>query len=119
MKQFEYKNLKLDKNEIPTNGEILVSVDVSNTGNMDGNEIVQLYLRDMVGSLTRPIKELKGFEKIMIKAGQTKTVNFILNAELLQFYTANKKWEVEPGDFEVCVGGDSDATLKASFTVKD
>ena len=114
---FEYKNLKLDKNEILKNGEILVSVDVSNKGSIDGEEVVQLYIRDLVGSLTRPIKELKGFEKIMIKSGETKAVNFTINTESLEFYTVNKKWEVESGDFDIWVGGDSRAPLKASFSV--
>ena len=114
---FEYKNLKLDKNKIPTNGEIQLSVEVSNTGKYDGEEVVQLYIRDLVGSITRPIKELKGFEKIMIKAGETKTIIFTINSEILQFYTANKKWEVEPGDFNIWIGGDSKASLKESFTV--
>ncbi|MBP0905400.1 beta-glucosidase BglX [Mariniflexile gromovii] len=116
---FEYKNLKLDKKEIAKNGEIKLSVEVSNTGTRDGEEVIQLYIRDLFGSLTRPIKELKDFKKIMIKAGETKTVNFIINAEKLQFYTINKKWEVEPGDFNVWVGGDSNAKLKATFSVTE
>lgn len=116
---FEYKNLKLDKNIISKNGEIKVSVEVTNSGNRDGEEVVQLYLRDLVGSLTRPVKELKGFQKMMIKTGETKTINFTINADKLQFYTANKKWEVEPGDFNVWVGGDSNASLKASFIVSE
>ena len=114
---FEYKNLKLDKKETSKNGEIKVSVEVSNTGKYDGEEVVQLYIRDLVGSITRPIKELKGFEKIMIKAGETKTVIFNINAKLLQFYTANKKWEVEPGGFNIWIGGDSNTTLRDSFTI--
>jgi beta-glucosidase len=114
---FEYKNLKLDKNEIPANGAVKVSVEVSNTGNYDGEEVVQLYIRDLIGSSTRPVRELKGFEKLAIKAGETKTVSFTLDKETLQFYTANNKWEVETGDFDVWVGGDSNATLKASFKV--
>ncbi len=114
---FAYKNLVLDKNEIPVNGNVKVSVEVSNTGNHDGEEVVQLYIRDLIGSSTRPVKELKGFEKIALKVGETKTVTFTLDKETLQFYTANNKWEVEPGDFDVWVGGDSNATLKASFTV--
>ena len=73
----------------------------------------------MIGSLTRPIKELKGFQKIMIKAGETKTVQFTINAEMLQFYTVNKKWEVEPGDFNVWIGGDSRTSLKQLFTVSE
>ncbi|WP_132217046.1 beta-glucosidase BglX [Mariniflexile fucanivorans] len=116
---FEYKNLKLDKNDMPKNGNIKVSVEVSNIGTRDGEEVIQLYIRDLVGSLTRPVKELKGFKKTMIKAGETKTIHFIINAEMLQFYTVNKKWEVEPGDFNLWVGGDSNATLKASFMVTE
>jgi beta-glucosidase len=116
---FEYKNLRLDKSEIPINGEIQVSIDVTNAGTRDGEEVVQLYIRDLVGSLTRPVKELKGFEKIALKTGETKTITFTINSETLQFYTVNRKWEVEPGDFDMWVGGDSNATLKTSFTVKD
>ncbi len=69
--------------------------------------------------MTRPIKELKGFEKVMIKAGETKTVSFSIDAEVLQFYTINKKWEVEPGDFKVGIGGDSNTALTASFVVSE
>ncbi len=116
---FEYKNLQLNKNEITENDEIQVSVEVSNTGTAAGEEVVQLYFRDLVGSLTRPIKELKGFKKILLKAGETKTVSFTINKEMLQFYTVNKKWEVESGDFEIWVGGNSKAPLKASFIVLD
>lgn len=116
---FEYKNLKLDKTGMTKDGQIRATVDVSNTGTMDGEEVVQLYIRDMVGSLTRPIKELKGFEKIMLKAGETKTVSFTIDADMLQFYTINKKWEVEPGDFKVGIGGDSNTALTASFVVSE
>ena len=115
---FEYDNLRLDKKEIPINGEIKASIEVTNTGTLDGEEVVQLYLRDLIGSITRPIKELKGFEKVAIKAGETKTVTFVINAETLEFYTVKRKWEVEPGDFELWIGGDSNAKLSASFTVK-
>lgn len=114
---FEYADLKLDQTEMTADGEIKVSVTVKNTGDVDGEEVVQLYIRDLVGSLVRPIKELKGFEKISLKAGDSKTVSFTINAELLQFYTANNKWEVEPGAFNVWVGGDSTTKLKASFNV--
>lgn len=114
---FEYADLKLDQTEMAADGEIKVSVTVKNTGNVDGKEVVQMYIRDLVGSLVRPIKELKGFEKISLKAGDSKTVSFTINAELLQFYTANNKWEVEPGAFNVWIGGDSTTKLKASFNV--
>ncbi len=116
---FSYKNLKLNTSNIPINGKIKVSVDVSNTGEFDGEEVVQLYIQDVIGSLTRPIKELKGFEKIYLKIGETKTVHFTINAELLQFYTANNKWEVESGDFNLWIGGNSNAPLMASFKVTE
>ena len=116
---FEYKNLKINKTEIKKDESINLSIDVSNSGNLDGEEVVQLYIHDLVGSITRPVKELKGFEKIMLKAGETKTIDFSIDDKLLQFYTVNKKWEVEPGDFEVFVGGDSSTTLKTVFTVLD
>ncbi len=115
---FKYENLKLDNTEIPINGEIVATLEVSNTGNRKGEEVVQLYIRDLVGSLTRPIKELKGFQKIELDVGETKTITFTINSETLHFYTANRKWEVEPGDFNIWVGGDSNATLKSSFIVK-
>jgi beta-glucosidase len=114
---FQYENLKLSKNEISKNGELEVSIEVTNTGDYDGEEVVQLYIRDLVGSLTRPVKELKGFKKIFIKKGETKTVTFIINKKLLQFYTVNKKWEVETGDFDVWIGGCSTTKLKESFKV--
>ena len=116
---FAYQNLTLDKTEIGKEGSIRVSVDVTNTGNLEGEEVVQLYIRDLIGSITRPVRELKAFEKVALKAGETKTVNFTLGKEQLQFYTLNGKWEVEPGDFDVFVGGDSRASLKATFTVID
>jgi len=116
---FSYDNLELSKNEISKDGEIIVSVNVTNTGDRDGEEVVQLYIRDLVGSFVRPIKELKGFEKVLLKAGETKSVSFIVSSKTLQFYTSNKKWEVEPGKFYVWVGGDSTTILKETFTVSD
>ena len=114
---FSYSNLKLSTHEISKNGEIKVSVNITNTGNVAGEEVIQLYLRDMVGSLIRPIKELKGFKKIILKAGETKVIIFTINSKTLQFYTANKKWEVEPGTFNVWIGGDSTTKLKETFRV--
>jgi beta-glucosidase len=115
--RFFYDNLKLNFAEIAKNGELKVTVDVTNSGERDGEEVVQLYIRDLVGSLVRPIKELKGFEKIMLKSGETKKVSFTINSKTLQFYTANRKWEVEPGTFNIWVGGDSNASLKETFSV--
>ncbi|TDU39560.1 beta-glucosidase [Gelidibacter sediminis] len=114
---FEYGEITLNKNVMTLNGEIIASVEVKNTGDVAGEEVVQLYVRDMVGSLVRPVKELKGFEKIHLKAGASTTVNFIISADLLQFYTANNKWEVEPGTFNVWIGGDSTTEPMKSFSV--
>ena len=92
-----------------------VSVSLSNTGNFDGSEVVQLYIRDLVGSVTRPIKELKGFQKINLKKGETKNVVFQISSEDLKFYNNDLKYAAETGDFEIFIGGNSDAELKQSF----
>jgi beta-glucosidase len=99
------------------NGSITVSVDVRNTGRRAGAEVVQLYVRDLAGSRSRPVKELKGFEKIELQPGETKTVTFNLPARDLAFYTAANRWEVEPGEFRVFVGGNSMEVKEASFMV--
>lgn len=114
--KFEYSNLRLSSPSLSKNGKITVSVDIKNTSTTDGKEVAQLYLRDLFGSVTRPVKELKGFELIEIEAGKTKTVNFEINEKTIEFYTANKKWEAEPGDFKVFVGGSSVTALEAGFT---
>lgn len=113
---FEYGNLKLSSDKLSANGKITVTVEVKNTSSRDGREVVQLYLHDLYASVTRPVRELKGFETVDIKAGQTKTVTFTIDEKTIEFYTVNKKWEAEPGDFKVYVGGSSDATLNGSFT---
>ena len=115
---FSYNNLKVDKETVNVDGKMTLSVDVKNTGEVTGEEVVQLYIRDLVGSLVRPVKELKGFEKIKLKAGETKTVSFIIDKEVLQFYTINRKWEVEPGEFLLFVGGNSLTKLKQKITIE-
>ena len=112
---FEYSNLKLDQTSINMDGKINITVDVTNTGNYDGKEVVQLYIRDVVGSVTRPVKELKGFKKAFIKKGETQTVSFDISVEDLKFYNYDLDFVAEPGDFEVFVGSNSDASLKTSF----
>ncbi len=115
---FEYSDVKLEKNSMTSNQvSIIASVEVSNTGSVEGEEVVQLYIHDLVGSLTRPVKELKGFEKISLKPGETKTVKFKIGNKELQYYTANNKWEVEPGDFDLWIGGSSADGKKASFEI--
>ncbi|MCF4101184.1 beta-glucosidase BglX [Gillisia sp. M10.2A] len=116
---FSYSNLKLDKKNYGVSEEVKVSVNVTNTGNYDGKEVVQLYIRDLYGSLVRPVRELKGFELAALKKGETKTIQFILNKETLGFYNAEGEYVVEPGDFKVFVGGSSDAQLQDSFTLLD
>ena len=115
---FDYKNLKLSNPELTINGELKVSVDLTNSGNYDGAEVVQLYIRDMVGSVTRPVKELKGFQKIFLKKGETRTVEFALTEKDLKFYNSELKLVSEPGDFKVFVGTSSANTLEAGFVLK-
>ncbi|WP_298156034.1 beta-glucosidase BglX [Flavobacterium sp.] len=113
--KFEYTNLRLSTASLSGNERITVSVDVKNTSKIDGKEVVQMYIHDLFGSATRPVRELKGFEMTALKAGETKTVSFDIDKKLLEFYTANNRWETEPGDFTVFIGGNSNATLSANF----
>lgn len=115
---FEYKNLKLSNPELTINGQLKVSVEVTNSGNYDGAEVVQLYIRDIVGSVTRPVKELKGFQKIFLKKGETRIVEFTLTEKDLRFYNGDLKFVSEPGDFKVFVGTSSASTLEAGFALK-
>ena len=113
--KFEYSDLKLSANTFSENGEILVSVTLKNTGKVTGKEVVQLYIRDLFGSITRPVKELKGFEMVELQPNESKTVTFSINEKTIEFFTANSKWEAESGDFKVFVGGSSATTLESSF----
>ena len=115
---FEFKNLSVDKATITNNDELKVSVEVSNTGDFDGEEVVQLYIRDMVASITRPLRLLKGFEKVFIPKGETKTVEFSITNDDLAFYHADLSFYAEPGEFEIYVGGDSNASLTTTFTLQ-
>lgn len=113
--KFEYSNLKLSKNSFTKGGNLTVTVTVKNTGKYTGKEVVQMYIRDLVGSLTRPVKELKGFEMIELKPGSQKDVTFIIDENTIAFYNANQKWEAEKGDFKVFVGTNSSETLESDF----
>ena len=113
---FQYSNLRLDKKKMKAGGSIKVFVTISNTGEYDGEEVVQLYIRDKVGSVVRPVKELKEFGKIKLKAGQSITARFIIDKEKLSFYNQELQWVAEPGDFELMIGASSrDIRLKDSF----
>ena len=104
---FSYSDITLDQSSMNINGEITATVTVTNTGKRDGAEVVQLYIRDLVGSVTRPVKELKGFEKIFLKAGEARQVSFKITSDMLKFYNYNLDFVCEPGDFEVMIGTDS------------
>ncbi|TRW27359.1 beta-glucosidase BglX [Flavobacterium zepuense] len=114
---FAYSNPKLSANTLTASGSIKVSVDVANTGNYDGEEVVQLYIQDKVGSVTRPVRELKGFNKVPLKKGEKKTVEFTITANDLKFYDINMQFVAEPGDFNVFVGGSSAAELTDKFVL--
>ena len=115
---FEYSPLVLSSNTMTTSGNITASVTVTNTGAVEGTEVVQLYIRDMVGSIARPVQELKGFERISLKPGESRTVNFTINADLLKFYNKDLQYVCEPGDFEVMVGTDSRNVQRQKFTLR-
>ncbi len=101
---FEYSPMALSADTMTESGAIEVSVDVKNTGDRAGDEIVQLYIRDLVGSVSRPLKQLKGFERMHLEPGETRTATFTITADLLKFYNADLEYVCEPGDFEVMVG---------------
>ncbi len=102
---FAYSDIHLSSTEMSADGELTATVTVTNTGSRDGAEVVQLYIRDLVGSVTRPVKELKGFEKIFLKAGESRKVSFSITPELLKFYNYDLQFVCEPGDFDVMIGG--------------
>ena len=116
---FSYKNLQLSKSTIADGDSLEVSVDVTNTGNYDGHEVVQLYVRDLIGSVTRPVKELKGFKKIAVAKGETKKVTFELRTDDLAFYRKDMTFGTEPGQFMVFVGGNSDVDSSKEFMLTE
>ncbi len=115
---FAYSDLKLSANKASVNDDVTVSVTVKNTGKVAGKEVVQLYIRDLVGSVSRPVKELKGFEMIELNPSESKTVNFILNKSSLGFYNNDGKFIIEPGDFKVFVGGSSITALETDLELE-
>ncbi|NEN22707.1 beta-glucosidase BglX [Cryomorpha ignava] len=114
---FSYGGLRLSKNEMRLNESIEILIDVSNVGDMEAVEIVQMYTRDRFGSVTRPVRELKGFQRISLKAGETKTGRFEMHTDQLSFYNKEMKCVTEPGDFDLWIGGDSNATHHAHFKI--
>ena len=111
-------DLTLSSQTMGMSSTLTASITVSNTGQWAGSEVVQLYLRDLVGSTTRPVKELKGFEKIYLKAGESRVVNFTITPEMLKFYNYNLQFVAEPGEFEVMIGGNSRDLLTTKFKLQ-
>jgi len=116
---FEYSNLKLSSNSIGSGETLKASVTITNTSRVDGTEVAQLYIRDLVGSIIRPVKELKGFQRVYLKAGESKTIEFELTNNDLAFYGHDLIKKAEAGDFHLWVGTDSNTDLKAEFTLVD
>lgn len=104
---FQYSDITLSSEQMPADGAITASVTVKNTGNYDADEVVQLYIRDVVGSISRPVKELKGFRRIHLKAGESQVVTFTITPDLLKFYDYNLNYVLEPGDFDIMIGPNS------------
>ena len=117
---FVYSNMLMSKKKMNVNDQIEVSVTITNTGQYDGEEIVQLYLRDLVGSIARPVEELKDFKKIKLQAGQGKTVKFVIDREKLSFYNQKLQWVAEPGEFDLMIGASSrDIRLRDTFELTE
>lgn len=116
---FGYENIRVSANEISIGDEIVVSVELCNHGDIEADEVVQLYTRDLVGSLTRPVKELKGFQRVRMAPRETRTISFKLHTDELAFYGRDGKRTVEPGMFHVWIGGSSDAEQRTEFRITE
>ena len=112
---FSYSPVTLSADRMDQNGSIKASVTVTNTGSVAGKEVIQMYIRDLVGSSTRPVRELKGFEKILLQPGESRTVEFTVDVEMLKFYDADMQYVAEPGTFRVFIGPDSTTDNAAEF----
>ena len=112
---FEYSDLALTHSTLPLGEPVAVTVQLTNSGAHAGSEVVQLYIRDRVASTIRPLKELKGFQKVSLAAGETQQLRFILGSDELGFYSGDGLFQIEPGSFDVFIGGNSVDTLQTSF----
>jgi len=117
--RFTYSDIELSRSTLGMSDSLTVRAVVTNSGDMEADEVVQLYVRDLVGDVTRPVKELKGFQRIRLQPGESRTVSFVLNSADLAFYGQDMELMTEPGVFHVWVGGNSDAGLQATFTLID
>ncbi len=116
--QFQYSDIRLTKNQYRANDKIEVIITLTNTGNYDGEEVVQLYIRDVAASVVRPVKELKGFQKVFLKKGKAKEVRFLLTADDLRFYNDRLQFIYEPGEFKLYIGGSSNDVKETTFELK-
>ncbi|MEO6733174.1 MAG: beta-glucosidase BglX [Ferruginibacter sp.] len=114
---FSYSDIKLSRKSMNAEGSINASVTLSNTGSYDGEEVVQLYIQDVASSVTRPVKELKNFKKIFLKAGEKQTIRFTVSEDDLKFYDAGMKYAAEPGDFKLFIGTNSRDVKESTFTL--
>jgi beta-glucosidase len=114
---FTYGNIQLSSSSVRANQSVKATITVTNTGNYDGEETVQLYIQDLVGSVVRPVKELKGFQKVYLTKGQSKQVTFTIDVDKLKFYNADLKYLAEPGDFKIYIGTSSQNVKEAAFTL--
>lgn len=114
---FAYSDITLDRTSLSMNGSVTAKVTLTNTGNRDGAEVVQLYIRDVVGSSTRPVKELKGFQKVFLKVGESREVSFKITPDLLKYYNYDLQYVAEPGTFDLMIGTDSRNVKTATFTL--
>ncbi|MDP4189736.1 MAG: fibronectin type III-like domain-contianing protein, partial [Bacteroidota bacterium] len=115
---YQYSDMRLSSPALNADGSIMASITVTNTGKRDGDEIVQMYLQDVVGSISRPVKELKGFKRIHLNAGESKQVNFTITSDLLKFYNDKLQLIAEPGEFRVMIGPDSEDYQSQSFKLE-
>jgi beta-glucosidase len=115
---FSYSDIKLDKTTINADGKLNATVTITNTGKLAGQETAELYIRDMIGSVTRPLKELKGFQKVFLQPGEAKTISFTIGTDDLKFYDINMKYTYEPGDFKLFIGTSSQDVKEADFKVE-
>ena len=116
--KFNYSDITLSNSSMKANQSIKASITLTNAGNYDGEETVQLYIQDVVGSVVRPVRELKGFQKIFLKKGESRQVSFTIDVDKIKFYNGELKYIYEPGDFKVYIGGNSQETKEASFKLQ-
>lgn len=116
---FQYENLKLSSSNFNENSKITATFTLKNTGKYEGKEVVQMYIRDLFASVTRPVKELKDFKMVSLKPGESKEISFEIDSKTIQFYTANNKWEAEAGDFKLFIGGSSKTKLETDFSFQN